>query len=151
MESLRWCSRTRSFLFLFFFNVTATTEIYTLYLHDAIPICSNQSRTRSSKRFKMVPIPLRLMKMCVTIWWPRPVTRWTKGSGWQQDLRIISYVKKTYSCLLDRSHNPWSQLTESDNGRSVQKKGFPSCGYSKFGWAPTKAKVFLYLAVFESQ
>src|SRR3712207_9553593 len=27
--------------FLFFFNNTATTEIYTLSLHDALPICSN--------------------------------------------------------------------------------------------------------------
>ena len=27
------------FSFLFFFNDTATTEIYTLSLHDALPIC----------------------------------------------------------------------------------------------------------------
>ena len=26
-------------LFFFFFNDTATTEIYTLSLHDALPIC----------------------------------------------------------------------------------------------------------------
>src|SRR2546422_5531440 len=30
--------RYRSFLFFFFFNDTATTEIYTLSLHDALPI-----------------------------------------------------------------------------------------------------------------
>src|SRR5574337_2087874 len=29
--------------FFFFFNDTATTEIYTLSLHDALPICSNRS------------------------------------------------------------------------------------------------------------
>src|SRR5258708_3853493 len=29
------------FLFFFFFNDTATTEIYTLSLHDALPICPN--------------------------------------------------------------------------------------------------------------
>src|SRR5690348_17973095 len=29
-----------SFLFFFFFNDTATTEIYTLSLHDALPICA---------------------------------------------------------------------------------------------------------------
>src|SRR2546422_6455334 len=29
-------------LFFFFFNDTATTEIYTLSLHDALPICSSQ-------------------------------------------------------------------------------------------------------------
>src|SRR2546429_664239 len=28
------------FIFVFFFNDTATTEIYTLSLHDALPICS---------------------------------------------------------------------------------------------------------------
>src|SRR5229473_8119401 len=27
------------FFFIFFFNDTATTEIYTLSLHDALPIC----------------------------------------------------------------------------------------------------------------
>src|SRR5689334_25195085 len=34
MSSL-WCSR---FFFFFFFNDTATTEIYTLSLHNALPI-----------------------------------------------------------------------------------------------------------------
>ena len=29
----------RFFFFFFFFNDTATTEIYTLSLHDALPIC----------------------------------------------------------------------------------------------------------------
>src|SRR5690554_8044711 len=29
------------FFFFFFFNDTATTEIYTLSLHDALPICSS--------------------------------------------------------------------------------------------------------------
>src|SRR2546429_9703004 len=31
--------RVRSFFSFFFFNDTATTEIYTLSLHDALPIC----------------------------------------------------------------------------------------------------------------
>src|SRR5256885_14948425 len=34
------------FLF-FFFNDTATTEIYTLSLHDALPICRRRSRARA--------------------------------------------------------------------------------------------------------
>src|SRR2546422_3205018 len=34
-----------SILFFFFFNDTATTEIYTLSLHDALPICSRENRT----------------------------------------------------------------------------------------------------------
>src|SRR3712207_9079112 len=42
-------SRTSEVTF-FFFNDTATTEIYTLSLHDALPICSRRpgSRSRSS-------------------------------------------------------------------------------------------------------
>src|SRR5574337_2193427 len=34
--ALAYCSR---YPFVFFFNDTATTEIYTLSLHDALPIC----------------------------------------------------------------------------------------------------------------
>src|SRR2546425_9433863 len=30
------------FFFFFFFNDTATTEIYTLSLHDALPICAGE-------------------------------------------------------------------------------------------------------------
>src|SRR6266567_8593467 len=34
------------FFFFFFFNDTATTEIYTLSLHDALPICPGCCRHR---------------------------------------------------------------------------------------------------------
>src|SRR2546425_8027903 len=34
--------------FFFFFNDTATTEIYTLSLHDALPICVTRTRILSS-------------------------------------------------------------------------------------------------------
>src|SRR5258708_13466388 len=37
-----------SFLLFFFFNDTATTEIYTLSLHDALPIYSTSSATPSA-------------------------------------------------------------------------------------------------------
>src|SRR6266513_5531291 len=36
------------FFFFFFFNDTATTEIYTLSLHDALPICPVPSGDPSS-------------------------------------------------------------------------------------------------------
>src|SRR5947209_18431789 len=35
-------------LFFFFFNDTATTEIYTLSLHDALPICTATALPASS-------------------------------------------------------------------------------------------------------
>src|SRR5258706_8169129 len=37
-------------MFFFFFNDTATTEIYTLSLHDALPICRRGQRTLYSGR-----------------------------------------------------------------------------------------------------
>src|ERR1041385_9577349 len=41
---------TRLFsLFFFFFNDTATTEIYTLSLHDALPICASGAVPREER------------------------------------------------------------------------------------------------------
>src|SRR5256885_8352992 len=37
------------FLFFFFFNDTATTEIYTLSLHDALPISVAKARTTGAR------------------------------------------------------------------------------------------------------
>src|SRR5260370_36248705 len=39
-----------SFLFFFFFNDTATTEIYTLSLHDALPIAHGPARRAADGR-----------------------------------------------------------------------------------------------------
>src|SRR6516162_10983780 len=35
----------------FFFNDTATTEIYTLSLHDALPICAARSRASRNRTY----------------------------------------------------------------------------------------------------
>src|SRR2546430_12189106 len=40
----------QQFLFFFFFNDTATTEIYTLSLHDALPICCWPDAPKKSRR-----------------------------------------------------------------------------------------------------
>src|SRR6266851_10142093 len=45
------------FFFFFFFNDTATTEIYTLSLHDALPI-------RPAPRSPQVPQPARACRRC---------------------------------------------------------------------------------------
>src|SRR2546427_1109934 len=50
------------FLLIFFFNDTATTEIYTLSLHDALPISSWRPRLRPSSS--------------------APGLRWTPRSPW---------------------------------------------------------------------
>src|SRR5258708_17421869 len=41
-------SRRHSIFSFFFFNDTATTEIYTLSLHDALPICMGLAAARPS-------------------------------------------------------------------------------------------------------
>ena len=49
-----------SFLFFFFFNDTATTEIYTLSLHDALPICCSSDGSGSvslNSTFVSLPRP----------------------------------------------------------------------------------------------
>src|SRR5574344_2850050 len=43
------------FFFFFFFNDTATTEIYTLSLHDALPICRDRTGCRSRFPVKRLP------------------------------------------------------------------------------------------------
>src|SRR5256885_8827453 len=42
-------------LFFFFFNDTATTEIYTLSLHDALPICRGERHVRARARQRADP------------------------------------------------------------------------------------------------
>src|SRR5256885_8702252 len=42
-------TRRRCFSFFFFFNDTATTEIYTLSLHDALPICFSLVYVQTSR------------------------------------------------------------------------------------------------------
>src|SRR2546425_13290233 len=61
--SLRSFSRVLPFsLFFFFFNDTATTEIYTLSLHDALPICLGQLAGRSDRALAFLHHPRRRPK-----------------------------------------------------------------------------------------
>src|SRR2546430_7695044 len=61
-------SREFFFFFFFFFNDTATTEIYTLSLHDALPIsnAANRARadasagSRSSRALETCTFPTRM-------------------------------------------------------------------------------------------
>src|SRR3712207_4316572 len=48
-----------SFIFFFFFNDTATTEIYTLSLHDALPICGGMiiCREEHAKKINSAVFP----------------------------------------------------------------------------------------------
>src|SRR6266536_6573022 len=44
-------------ILLFFFNDTATTEIYTLSLHDALPISVTHTRAESARSACAEPLP----------------------------------------------------------------------------------------------
>src|SRR5260221_14073450 len=48
----------------FFFNDTATTEIYTLSLHDALPISENIFRKRRELTVGISPFHLHLTEHC---------------------------------------------------------------------------------------
>src|SRR5215475_15694586 len=50
------------FFFFFFFNDTATTEIYTLSLHDALPICSSCPSARASNFRTTTPSAIRSIR-----------------------------------------------------------------------------------------
>src|SRR5882762_10773201 len=54
-------------LYCFFFNDTATTEIYTLSLHDALPICSLDmgSLNMGSRVFINTPDHLQTMALAI--------------------------------------------------------------------------------------
>src|SRR3712207_6986647 len=53
-----WCVLS-NFFFYFFFNDTATTEIYTLSLHDALPIFYEISSSQKSKAKDIPPATSR--------------------------------------------------------------------------------------------
>src|SRR5690242_20988042 len=54
---LRIRARSLSFFFLFFFNDPATTEIYTLSLHDALPISAILTTSVAALRVLQSRIP----------------------------------------------------------------------------------------------
>src|SRR5215510_10520889 len=76
---------------IFFFNDTATTEIYTLSLHDALPISPSHSRDR---RLTLWPWPGG--------WWPR---RDRKSTRLNSSHVAISYAVFCLKKKKNRNHN----------------------------------------------
>src|SRR2546430_13650880 len=77
--------------FFFFFNDTATTEIYTLSLHDALPICS-------------------IFRPAATVT-PRP-TCWLEKSSM---LIGSTWILKPTPCFWKRSEEHTSELRSQSN------------------------------------
>src|SRR5258708_28719208 len=79
--------RVRIFFYVFFFNDTATTEIYTLSLHDALPISSRTTSSATRARnFRC---------------WPRP---WRKPGRWTQHARPVFRSEEHTSELQSPDH-----------------------------------------------
>src|SRR5712675_3052036 len=95
---------------LFFFNDTATTEIYTLSLHDALPI---------SRRF---PARAACRRICSSRSWPAP--RSTRGSRDRKSTRLNSshgYISYAVFCLKKKKN------TKSNKEKNIKpKKHIPS-------------------------
>src|SRR3712207_9283171 len=87
--------------FFFFFNDTATTEIYTLSLHDALPICMWFWYVR-----KMVPAcPLGASGMCRSWFWsvrvmvpvcPAGGSRWIWRVQWRSEEHTSELQSRQY-------------------------------------------------------
>src|SRR5256885_6910053 len=102
----------------FFFNDTATTEIYTLSLHDALPICDGS-------RLHELPEAVKLLERAVvrahrgrrerdaTLWLDRKSTRLNSSH------LVISYA---VFCLKKKKQNDRSQLRS--DARSFDRTPF---------------------------
>src|SRR5215217_7480549 len=89
--------------FFFFFNDTATTEIYTLSLHDALPItgCPRVLSTRAT----LTPLPPGI-EVCSTVRWRRPSRKFGTAS-------VLSIAVLSVTVMIMRSPPPGGR----DGGR----------------------------------
>src|SRR2546423_10826441 len=81
---------------LFFFNDTATTEIYTLSLHDALPISRSPLRTRRDARARSPRASPTLQPPART--WSGPIRRalalaeWARSEEHTSELQSLAYL-----------------------------------------------------------
>src|SRR5689334_24539301 len=57
---MHWCHAARIFLCLFFTHMASTTELYTLSLHDALPICAVLRGRRQGRPRRVRDVPRHL-------------------------------------------------------------------------------------------
>src|SRR2546422_9554047 len=77
--------------FLFFFNDTATTEIYTLSLHDALPISSDESQ-RFCRQTQLPVAPKILLTHGFIRLFPQPAEVDRKSTRLNSSHGYISYA-----------------------------------------------------------
>src|SRR3712207_7850070 len=90
--------------FIFFFNDAATTEIYTLSLHDALPICSRPPRRGPRRRRRPRQRPRRRRRR------PRRRSRRRPGPApsWRSEEHMSELQSRQYlvcRLLLEKKKN----------------------------------------------
>src|SRR2546425_3535899 len=84
--------------FFFFFNDTATTEIYTLSLHDALPICVSCRADVEAARSRRVPARQRRRLPA------RPVREGDRSEEHTSELQSLAYL--VCRLLLEKKKRP---------------------------------------------
>src|SRR3989442_2336222 len=102
----------------FFFNDTATTEIYTLSLHDALPICP--ARNRLTPQDFLAQVLARLI-ISVDVWKNFPICRSEEHTSELQSrphlvCRLLLEKKKIMKrdILIEKSNNRSSFAEQQD-------------------------------------
>src|SRR5438034_6478105 len=103
-----------SFIFFFFFNDTATTEIYTLSLHDALPI---SRRSASGGCCRCTPTSARRSKKCAPATSPRPSgSRDRKSTRLNSSHTVISYA---VFCLKKKKNKTKKKNTNNTEEKTI--------------------------------
>src|SRR3989442_10470295 len=95
--------------FFFFFNDTATTEIYTLSLHDALPI-SEGEKAPAGHHHRIQPGAARRRAVC--------------GDGDRKSTRLnSSHVRISYAVFCLKKKNPLRRAGRGSSSRRVRAPG----------------------------
>src|SRR5256885_13621049 len=89
--------------FFFFFNDTATTEIYTLSLHDALPICVARVLQRMQRGAELCVLAPRAL--CASVSFPDRKSTRLNSSHLVISYAVFCLKKKKYkNSLTDHPH-----------------------------------------------
>src|SRR2546422_1339086 len=105
----------RAVSFFFFFNDTATTEIYTLSLHDALPISPPRLTIRSARSARPCSSRVNWTSSCAarpssSAWTDRKSTRLNSSHGYIS-YAVFCLKKKKKNQELIHNHGPATDPT----------------------------------------
>src|SRR5260221_14080420 len=116
MQSFAAAMRYTAYFLPFFFNDTATTEIYTLSLHDALPICFPQVPCRRPRRpspriFAMPPATRSLSPLA---WRKSSARAFSASRSEEHTSQLQSHSDHVYRLLLEKK-----KYSERDGNRGL--------------------------------